>query len=286
MDFAAASETFEVSPGNPPLRGRASLPNDLLPLVRSTEDAKTQKPTRSGSLIGAILLVPIIAAFSLGSCAKPESAAERNAEIDRRVDRRLEAEHQAEERQRLALRQAELDARERALAAQETSFATMTASVPSAPISSPADAGLTVSTDSSPNGDSYATQDTYPPYPASGGQFYPEPYGFVSENEPYLGAAPYFFASTTSLVTIVNQNTRIAHLRRCPARAGRGHRNPGPSAPAVPPHPSLPRQVGTGHRPMGGMPIQTTAHRPTQPAVGPQVVNRRPAGKVGLQRTR
>ncbi len=240
--------------------------------------------------------MPVIAAFSLGSCAKPESATERNAEIDRRVDQRLEAKHQAEERLKLALRQAELDARERALTAQENSFATMTASVPSAAIAGPADAGVIPRTDSYTNADSYSGPETYSPYPATGGQFYPEPYGFDSANEPYLGESPYYFAPATSFVTVVNQNTRIVYLRRGHSRPRCRQPNVAsslpiiprqlPRQPSLPPQPSLPRQMGTRHPPTAGVAIQTSAHGPTRPPVEPQVINRRPTGRVALQRTR
>ena len=66
-------------------------------------------------------LLPLIAALglSLGACQKQQTEAERNAEIERQVQRRLDAEHQAEEQQKLTQRQAELDAREQALADKE-----------------------------------------------------------------------------------------------------------------------------------------------------------------------
>jgi hypothetical protein len=67
-----------------------------------------------------IFTVPAICLLALFcSCQKQQTEAERNAEIESQVNQRLAAEHQAEEQQRLAQRQAELDARERALANRE-----------------------------------------------------------------------------------------------------------------------------------------------------------------------
>src|SRR5581483_7915201 len=64
-----------------------------------------------------ILLLPMIAALSMFSaCNKPQSDAERQAEIDRQVQQKLDAEHQAQAREELARREGELNAREQALA--------------------------------------------------------------------------------------------------------------------------------------------------------------------------
>src|SRR5947207_7756465 len=67
---------------------------------------------------GAVVLV------LSGACQKQQTEAERNAEIDREVNARLAAEHQTEEQQHLAQRQAELDAREKALSDKERTAAT------------------------------------------------------------------------------------------------------------------------------------------------------------------
>src|ERR1700730_9422207 len=61
----------------------------------------------------------IIALAALGSCQKQQTEAEKNAEVERQVQERLAAEHQAEQQQRLQERQADLDAREKALAEKE-----------------------------------------------------------------------------------------------------------------------------------------------------------------------
>src|SRR5215204_2168535 len=55
----------------------------------------------------------------VASCEKPQSEAEKNAQIEREVQQRVAAERQADEQQRLAQQQAELDARETALAENE-----------------------------------------------------------------------------------------------------------------------------------------------------------------------
>ena len=66
----------------------------------------------------ALLAVGVLALFC--SCQKQQTEAERNAEVESQVNQRLAAEHQAEEQQQLAQRQAELDAREKALANRES----------------------------------------------------------------------------------------------------------------------------------------------------------------------
>lgn len=53
------------------------------------------------------------------SCQRPQSEAERNAQVEQEVQQRLAAERQADEQQRLAQQQADLNAREQALADRE-----------------------------------------------------------------------------------------------------------------------------------------------------------------------
>ena len=60
------------------------------------------------------------------SCQKQQTEEERKAEIDRQVEQRLAAEHQAQEKEQLVQRQAELDAREKALAEQQNAAAAQT----------------------------------------------------------------------------------------------------------------------------------------------------------------
>src|SRR6187455_2956353 len=65
-------------------------------------------------------LFSVAAALALVvSCQKPQSEAERNAQIEREVQQRLAAERQADEQKRLADRAAELEEGERGLAAKE-----------------------------------------------------------------------------------------------------------------------------------------------------------------------
>jgi hypothetical protein len=68
---------------------------------------------------------PVLIAFAaLISCQKQQTEAEKNAEVERQVQERLAAEHQAEQQQQLSQRQADLDAREKALAEKENAAAT------------------------------------------------------------------------------------------------------------------------------------------------------------------
>src|SRR6202035_2186968 len=64
---------------------------------------------------------PVLIAFAaLVSCQKQQTEAEKNAEVERQVQERLAAEHQAEQQQQLSQREAELAAREKALAEKES----------------------------------------------------------------------------------------------------------------------------------------------------------------------
>ena len=62
----------------------------------------------------------IIAIAALVSCQKQQTEAEKNAEVERQVQERLAAEHQAEQQQQLSQGQADLEAREKALAEKES----------------------------------------------------------------------------------------------------------------------------------------------------------------------
>jgi len=65
----------------------------------------------------------VIAVAALISCQKQQTEAEKNAEVEREVQERLAAEHQAEQQQQLQQQQADLDAREKALAEKENAAA-------------------------------------------------------------------------------------------------------------------------------------------------------------------
>src|SRR5450755_4063816 len=64
-------------------------------------------------------LIIVTACACFVSCEKPPSEADHNAQVEKEVQARLEAEHQTQEQQRLAQQQADLDAREKALADKE-----------------------------------------------------------------------------------------------------------------------------------------------------------------------
>jgi hypothetical protein len=65
----------------------------------------------------------VIAVAALVSCQKQQTEAEKNAEVERKVQERLAAEHQAEQQQQLSQGQADLEAREKALAEKERASA-------------------------------------------------------------------------------------------------------------------------------------------------------------------
>src|SRR6266851_5518741 len=72
-----------------------------------------------------VFVLPVlIAVAALISCEKQQTEAEKNAEVERQVQERLAAEHQTEQQQQLSQRQADLDAREKALAEKENAAAT------------------------------------------------------------------------------------------------------------------------------------------------------------------
>ncbi|MBA3272429.1 MAG: hypothetical protein H0T11_00955, partial [Chthoniobacterales bacterium] len=76
-------------------------------------------------------LIALAAATAfVASCEKPQSEAERNAQIEREVQQRLAAERQADEQQHLANLQSDLDAREQTLSEKEAAAARAAASTP------------------------------------------------------------------------------------------------------------------------------------------------------------
>ncbi|MEP6699120.1 MAG: DUF6600 domain-containing protein [Verrucomicrobiota bacterium] len=65
-------------------------------------------------------ILPVVAALAFFvSCEKPQSEDEKKAEVERQVQQRLATEHQVDDQQRLAQQQADLVAREKALAEKE-----------------------------------------------------------------------------------------------------------------------------------------------------------------------
>ena len=204
-----------------------------------------------------ILLGTIAMALSLAACTKQESEAQRNAEIERRVQERLATEHQVEADRRLALRAAALDAREKMLAAQESSFATMTAS--SAPPSPALDEPTTQNTES------YSSPD-YATYPAAGDAAYGEDYGYVTPNEPGFADEPYFATPDPYYVTVFNQNAAVIYSVRNRNRGRFHHRQPQRSFPQT-----RPRQMQGPRSMTPARPPMRSVGRPT---VG--VTNNRP----------
>src|SRR5438874_13727269 len=76
-------------------------------------------------------IFPVIAALAFFvSCEKPQSEAEKKAEVERQVQERLAAERQADEAKRLAQQQADLEAREKAVAEKEAAAAATPAEAP------------------------------------------------------------------------------------------------------------------------------------------------------------
>ena len=119
-------------------------------------------------------ILPLVAALSLfASCQKQQSEEEKKAEVERQVQERLAAEHRADEKQRLAQQQADLEAREKALAEKEAA-----AAAPNVPADTPIEAAQTVRK----TRDTSETRST-----ASYGTFYRklEPYGAWRETSDY-----------------------------------------------------------------------------------------------------
>src|SRR5437588_703516 len=69
------------------------------------------------------VVLAVIAVATLVSCQKRQTEAEKNAEVERQVQERLAAEHQTEQQQQLQQQQADLYAREKALAEKENAAA-------------------------------------------------------------------------------------------------------------------------------------------------------------------
>src|SRR5713101_1191673 len=70
----------------------------------------------------------VVVLAGLISCQKQQTEAEKNAEVERQVQERLAAEHQAEQKQQLTQRQADLGAREKTIASHEKAAGSATPS--------------------------------------------------------------------------------------------------------------------------------------------------------------
>lgn len=186
-------------------------------------------------------------ALFFGACAKSESNAAREAEINRRVQERLVAEHQAEEKQRLAQRETALMAREKALADRESSYGAMSATLSQA---APAPAEATTET-----GDDGQAYDDAATNPGVNGVVYPEQYGYPSYDEPDLDD-PYLLGPSFPLVTIVNPNPRYVFINRRPFRGGHNGYQPGFGN-------GLGRGTSFPSRPVARAPMPIVSRRPS-----------------------
>ena len=97
------------------------------------------------------LLVPLLAALALGTgaCQKQATEAERNAEVERQVQERLRAERQADDREKMAERQAALEARINALAAAQRKPSATATPRTNEPAATPAGTNSSVETNTS-----------------------------------------------------------------------------------------------------------------------------------------
>src|SRR5450631_3764819 len=89
--------------------------------------SNNEEPSQSNPTMKKFCIFPVIAALAFFvSCEKPQSEDEKKAEVERQVQERLAAERQTDEAKRLAQQQADLDAREKALAEKEAAVAAAT----------------------------------------------------------------------------------------------------------------------------------------------------------------
>jgi hypothetical protein len=243
----------------------------------AAEQAKNRR-RGFGRLATALIFALPLLALSFTSCAKRESDAERNAEIDRRVDERLRAEHYAAQEEHLAQRQAALATREKLLAAQEASFANLNASTALTSDSIPADTAADLS--AQPYADSYAG---YPQaiYSQPNNIPYPDDYGYDYGSD-FLDS-PYCYLPTTSFITVITQNARTFQPRR--NRTAPRFRPPN----VTQRQPNLGFRPGAHHRPgpatrvMSDGPGRSIGQPPVRTGGGNQVVNRRRPAKPVLR---
>src|SRR5438067_4998234 len=86
--------------------------------------SNNEAPSWSNPTMKKFCIFPVIAALAFFvSCEKPQSDAEKKAEVERQVQERLAADRQADEAKRLAHQQADVDAREKAAAEKEAAAA-------------------------------------------------------------------------------------------------------------------------------------------------------------------
>ncbi len=105
------------------------------------------------------LLLPLLAALALSAtaCQKQQTEAEKNAEVERQVQERLNAERSADDRQKMAERQAALEARINALAAAQKKAPATATLAPNEPSSTPARVSSASDADADADTGSYST---------------------------------------------------------------------------------------------------------------------------------
>jgi len=97
--------------------------------------SNNKEPIWSNPTMKKFCIFPVIAALAFFvSCEKPQSEDEKKAEVERQVQERLASERQADEAKRLAQQQADLEAREKALAEKEAAAAVATPAVTETPV--------------------------------------------------------------------------------------------------------------------------------------------------------
>lgn len=227
-------------------------------------------------------------AFSLGgvSCAKRESIAERNAEIDRRIEERLAAHEEAAAQQRLARERVALAAREKALAEREASFAMLVASANDTSEPAEPDA-MTEGDNSLLASEPYAEPETYSTYSQPSVSAYEEPYGYngyVANEDPFY-SDPYYCPPTTGYYSVITSNAVVVNprgnfRRQGMGRSPRGHHGMSPAGMPA----NRPRPPGVSRPPVNPRPPMVVRQ---PPAARPPTVHQRPTGQtVGPRPTR
>ena len=234
----------------------------------------------------AVSLTLLALSFGGVSCAKQDSVAERNAEIDRRIEERLAAHEEAAAQQRLAQERVALAAREKALAEREASFAMMIASgngVPEAAEPEPMAEGDNSLLASEP----YSDPQTYSTYSQPSVSAYEQPYGYdgyVANEDPFY-SDPYYCPPTTGYYSVITSNAVVVNRRGNFRRQGTGRPprgNHGMSPAGMPAR--QPRPPVVSRPPVNPRPPMVARQTP---AARPPAIHQRPTGPtVGQRPTR
>jgi hypothetical protein len=135
---------------------------------------------RSNHTMKKLSVFPLLAALAFFvSCQKQQTEEERKAEVERQVQDRLAAEKAAADKEQLAKQQAELDAREKALADREAAAAASPTPVEEAPAAPAEEEAVTERSDGGARSETRST--------ATYGMFYEklDPYGEWRETSEY-----------------------------------------------------------------------------------------------------